>query len=323
MSVVRVVKNAVREFSEDDCSTLASAIAYSAFFSIFPLLLAATAILGFVVSDPQTRNDIMSSVYANMPASGGFVSQTLQGVIEHRGSVSVVAVLLLIVSGRGVFQSVVHALNRAFETPKERGLIGTTVLVFVLLFGVGLLLVLSILVTAIIQALASISVLGLGPYKDTIILTPIQVVLSLLVSLAMFELLYLAAPNTEQTWRDVLPGAIVAAILFEIAKLVFVWYVKNFMGTDNVYGAIGGVIVLLTWCYFSAMILLIGAEVASEYAKLRRAEQQVLRTPRPAPGIVVPRHEPVLTRAAAIGSTLFAFALALVAVTRRRRAEIV
>ncbi len=311
----------MREFSEDDCSTLASAIAYSAFFSIFPLLLAATAILGFVITDPQTRDSIMSSVYANMPASGDFVSQTLQGVMEHRGSVSVVAALLLLVSGRGVFQSVVHALNRAFETPKERGLVGATVLAFVLLFGVGLLLVLSILVTAVVQALASVSVLGFGPYKDTIVLTPIQVVLSLLVSLAMFELLYFAAPNTEQTWRDVLPGALVAAVLFEVAKLVFVWYVKSFMGTDNVYGAIGGVIVLLTWCYFSAMILLVGAEVASEYTKLKRAEQQALRTPRPAPGIMVPRHEPVLARAAAVGSTLLAFALALAAVTHRRRAE--
>ena len=135
----------------------------------------------------------------------------------------------------------------------------------------------------------------------------------------MFELLYKAGPNTRLTWREVLPGAATAAVLFEIAKLGFVFYVKQFMGTENVYGAIGGVIVLLTWCYFSGMILLLGAEVASEYTKLKRAEQKQQISPRPAPGNLVPHPRPVTQRLTAVGGAAVGLAVALAAVRRTRR----
>jgi membrane protein len=318
VSAFTVAKNALREFSEDDCTTLAASIAYAAFFSIFPLLLGATAVLGYVIEDPAARDKVLNSVYSYLPASGEFIGKTLQEVMEKRGAVGVVAALLLIFSGRQVFASVVHALNRAFEAPKERGFIQTLILVFILIFGVGALMVLSLAVTAVIQALASYAILGFGPYEDTIILTPIQIVLSLIVSFAMFALMYRAAPNVQLGWRDVAPGAMVAAVLFEIAKNLFVVYVKNFMGTENVYGAVGGVIVLLTWCYFSALILSIGAEVASEHMKLKLAENKALRTPRPAPAIQVPHPTPPVQRAAAVGSALVASGLAVAAVLRTR-----
>jgi uncharacterized BrkB/YihY/UPF0761 family membrane protein len=138
----------------------------------------------------------------------------------------------------------------------------------------------------------------------------------------MFELMYRAAPNLQLGWRDVVPGAAVAAVLFEIAKNLFVVYVRNFMGTDNVYGAVGGVIVLLTWCYFSAMILLIGAEVASEHMKLRRSEGKALRTPRPAPAILVSHPAPAAQRVATLGSAAVAFVLALLAVRKSRRTSL-
>lgn len=319
MSWMAVAKNTLREFSEDDCTTLASALAYAAFFSIFPLLLGAVSVLGFFITDPGTRDKVVSGILSNMPASGDFIQKTLQGVLEHRGSVGVVAALLLFFSGRAVFTQLVHSLNRAFEAPKERSFIATLVLVFVMLFGVGLLMILSIAVTAVIQALASYSVLGFGPYKDTVILTPIQIVISLIVNVLMFALMYRAGPNLPLGWREVLPGAVVAAVLFELLKNLFVIYVKNFMGTDNVYGAVGSVIVLLTWCNFSSMILLLGAEVASEYSKAKKAEEQSLRTPRPAPAILVPKPQPFIQHAAPIGSALVASGLALLAVLRTRR----
>lgn len=319
---MQVAKNTFREFSADDCSTLAASIAYAAFFSIFPLLLGATSIFGFVISDAAARDKVMNSMYAYLPASSDFVGKTVTNVMEHRGSVSAVAALMLLFSGRQVFQAVVHALNRAFEAPKERGFVQTLVLVVILIVGVGLLMVLSLGITTLVQAMASYSVLGYGPYTDSWILTPIQIVLSLIVSFAMFELMYRAAPNVELGWRDVMPGAVVAALLFELLKNLFVVYVKNFMSTDNVYGAIGGVIVLLTWCYFSAMILLLGAEVASEYGKLKKAEQRSLRTPRPAPAIMVAAPRPPVERVAAFGGTAAAIGLALLAVLRTRRAAL-
>jgi membrane protein len=320
MSAIQVARNALKEFSEDDCTTLAASIAYAAFFSIFPLLLAATVLLGYVIADSEQRDAVLQSIYSYMPASGDFIGKTLQDVMEKRGAVGIVAALLLIFSGRQVFASVVHALNRAFDAPKERGFIQTLLMVFVLLFGVGTLMVLSLAITAVVQAMASTAVLGFGPYEDSFILVPIRIVLSLIVSFAMFMLMYRVAPNVNLGWRDVIPGAAVAAVLFEIAKNVFVIYVTNFMGTENVYGNLGGVIVLLTWCYFSAMILLVGAEVASEYAKLKKAEAQALRVPRPAPGILVPHPHPPMQRVASLGGAALAVTAAFLAVRGKRRA---
>jgi membrane protein len=325
MSIVTLAKNTLREFSEDDCTTLAQALAYSAFFSLFPLLLAATAALGFVVTDFETRNKVMESLYEYLPASGSFVGETLQGVEEKRGAATIISIVLLLVSGRGVFVSLVHALDVAFEVPTPRGFIGNIVLAFELLFGVGLLMVLSIAVTAVIQALASVSILGFGPYTDSLILTPIQFVISFAVSFAMFALLYRWGPNVQLTWRDVLPGAAVAAFLFEIAKLGFVFYVRTFMDSESVYGAIGGVIVLLTWCYFASMILLLGAEVNSEYVKLRRAETApkgapTTMAPRPGPVMVAPAQSPPLAeRLLALGAAAVASVAAFLAVLGTRR----
>jgi membrane protein len=325
MSIVTLVRNTLREFSEDDCSTHAQALAYSAFFSLFPLLLAATAALGFFISDFETRNKVISSLYTYLPASGSFVGQTLQGVEEKRGTATIISVVLLIISGRGVFLSLVHALDIAFEAPSARGFIANIILAFELLFVVGLLALLSIGVTAVVQALASISILGYGPYKDSLILTPIQFVTSFVISLAMFGLLYKWAPNVRLSWRDVLPGAALAAFLFEVAKLGFVIYVKNFMDSESVYGAIGGVIVLLTWCYFASMILLLGAELSSEYAKLRRAAMApkaaaATFAPRPGPVMRAPRQPaPLSERLLAVGATALAAVAAVLAVLGTRR----
>lgn len=322
MNVLILAKNALKEFSEDDCSTIAQAIAYSAFFSLFPLLLGAIAILGFVIEDPTKRDEVMNAIYTNLPASGSFVSETLSGVMENKGQVGFIAALLLLISGRGVFLAVVHGLNLAFEAPAERGFIGNIILALLLLFGVGSLMVASLVVTALIQALASYSILGFGPYTDTILLTPIQFLVTFAVSTGMFFLLYRWGPNVDLPWRDILPGAVVAAFLFEAAKLLFVFYVKAFLKPEDVYGTIGSVVALLTWCYFSSMILLLGAEVASEYHKLREAaaapaEKPVVR--RPGPVMVPPAQVPMAQRVMAVIGTIAASAAAVVAVWRTRR----
>lgn len=323
MDVVTLAKRTFREFSQDDCSTQAQAIAYSAFFSIFPLLLGATALLGFVVTDPAQRAKIFDAVYTNMPASGDFVGKTLQAAAEKRGSMTLVAALLLLASGRAVFLSVVHAVNVAFEAPSERGFVKNIMLAFELLFGVGLLMVLSLVVTAAIQALASIAILGFGPYTDSVILTPIQFAITLAISFAMFTLLYKLAPNMHVTRREAMVGAGVAAFLFEVAKLAFVYYVRVGLNTDA-YGAIGGVIVLLTWSYFSAMILLLGAEVSSEYKKMVEEQASAAKPAadavRPGPVMVAPAAAPPLAqRLVAVGSTAAAAIAAYIAVLRTGR----
>jgi membrane protein len=289
-----VARNSIREFGEDGCTTQAAAIAYSAFFAIFPMLLGVIALISPLVSSEVVRDQIVGSAVAYLPGSGELIEATTSGVIDQRGPAGLIAAVLMLVSALGVFQAVVHALNVAFEAPRERGLVPTLLLAAFMVVGVGGLMLLSLAVTAATQAATDwLPLPQVGPLGGRSLWPVAQTALTIVIGFTTFGALYAIAPNVRLSWREVAPGAAVAAVLFELAKWGFVFYVKNFTNYAAVYGAIGAVIALLTWCYVSAAILLLGAEVSSEYAKLRRAALKGTASPRPAPPIQVARPSPL------------------------------
>lgn len=266
-STLSFAKNVLVDFGEDDCATQAAAIAYSAFFSIFPLLLCVLALASPLVNSPDARNRILGSALTYLPGSGELIEATTSSVIEQGGPIGLVAVVLLLVSGLGVFQAIVHALNVAFDVPRERGLLATVLVSAGVLFGAGGLMLLSIGVTAAVQALDALNpLLGISTPRSGLIWAIIPTMLTAAIGFASFAVLYRVAPNRPLSWRDVAPGAAVAALLFEAAKWGFVFYVTNFANYGAVYGAIGAVIALLTWCYVCGLILLLGAEVSAVFA---------------------------------------------------------
>ena len=92
---------------------------------------------------------------------------------------------------------------------------------------------------------------------------------SFVLTLAVFLLIYKFMPNTRTYWRYIWPGAVVGAVLFEAAKNLFIVYLSRFASFENVYGSLTPVIVLLLWAYISALILILGAELSSEYGRMR------------------------------------------------------
>jgi membrane protein len=265
------VRSVLRELGEDDWTTHAAAIAYSGFFSIFPLLLCAVALASPLVNAPAVRDRILGSALAYLPGSGDLIAATTSGVVEQRGTVGLVASVLLLVSGLGVFQAIVNALNVAFDVPQQRGLVATLLLSAGLLLGAGGLMLLSLVVTAAVQALdALVPLVGFSEPSLGAVWKAVPTALTALIDFATFAVLYKVAPNVRLTWGEVAPGAALAALLFEAAKWGFVVYVTGFANYAAVYGAIGSVIALLTWCYVSGLILLLGAEVSAELVKLRQ-----------------------------------------------------
>ena len=94
----------------------------------------------------------------------------------------------------------------------------------------------------------------------------------LVTSVLLFEIAYVLLPNLRVRWTHALPGALLAAVLFEAAKLGFAWYVSNLASFSLVYGSLSTVIVLMVWIYISAIILLIGAEFSSEFSRWRAGQ---------------------------------------------------
>ena len=107
--------------------------------------------------------------------------------------------------------------------------------------------------------------------------------LPFIFSLLIFLLIYKFAPYTRTRWRYIWPGALLAALLFDVGKSVFVFYLENYAIYERIYGALTSVIVLLAWTYMSGMIVIIGAEVSSEYQRMRLGQSrgQPDRNPRP------------------------------------------
>jgi membrane protein len=98
--------------------------------------------------------------------------------------------------------------------------------------------------------------------------------ISVLMAFAVFLVIYKFIPHTHTDWSDIWLGALVAALLFEVGRNVFVLYLNNFGNFGQIYGSLAAVMVLLVWIFISALILIIGAELASEYARLKRGVQR-------------------------------------------------
>jgi membrane protein len=91
-----------------------------------------------------------------------------------------------------------------------------------------------------------------------------------ITTFGIFLLIYKYVPNRKTCWRYVWPGALAGAFLFEVGKSLFVWYLQTFASYGQVYGNLASVIVLLFWAYLSALLLILGAEISSEYERLYR-----------------------------------------------------
>jgi membrane protein len=320
MSIVTLLKNTIKEFGEDECSSLASVISYSTFFSIFPLLMALSALVGlFMDTDARTR--LLENVYAYMPGSGEFIKETLDTAIDKKGEIGFVSALLLLFSGRAVFESTISSIVRAFETPDTRSFPKRLMLVFGIMFGVGGMLIMSLIVTAVMNYLGRFSLFGIGPFEESILWTIASGVVGIFFSFGMFLILYKLAPTQPFSFKELWPGALLAGVLFEVAKQVFVIYVTQFSNYEEAYGPVGAVMALMMWCYFSALIMLLGAELASEHAKLRRELRGTQVVMRVGPRIESPKAVPLARRLVAPLGAALAVVAGFVAMLSTRKAR--
>jgi membrane protein len=265
--VVNLLIRTFEEMTTDDSTHMAAGVAYYAFLSLFPLLLGATVILSFFVDAENVESSISTFSDQYIPGSTDLVVTNIEAVLRLRGAFGVLAILGLLWSGSAIFGAVNRAVNRAWDVRRDRPLyIGKPrQLLMALAFGGLFLLSLS---AASAARLAS-ELTGLGDLYDQFSRFVLQGI-SLALTFAIFLLIYKFMPNTKTYWRYIWSGALVAAILFEIAKTVFIVYLDEFANFENVYGSLAPVLGLLLWAYISSLILIFGAELAAEFGRLIR-----------------------------------------------------
>jgi YihY family inner membrane protein len=241
-----------KKFGEDDAGSKAALIAYYGFFSLFPLLLVFTTVLGFVLNGhPALQEKIVHSALGQFPIIG---DQIAMGIHSLNGSGVALAIGIVgtLWAGMGVTQAGENAMNAVWNVParKKPNAIFSKVrgLVFLVVFGVGVLL------TTVLAGFTS-SHLGLAVKIGAM-------AGAALINFAMFLVSFKVLTAEDLGWGDVIPGAAVATVLWQIIQAIGSWYVgRSLRGASQVYGFFAIVIGLLGWLYLGAQMTLLAAEI--------------------------------------------------------------
>lgn len=259
---LRVLWTAAQRTIKADTAVMASAIAYFALFSLFPLILLSISIASYGFGPETDQHIIVQRLEFLAPALSQLLGENIDQIIRARGSASGVALIGLIWSASSVFYTLTHTLNQIWHSRqsraawKRRGLAILFVLAFV---GPTLFLI----------SLAGSVLSNLRFWLPDLILPlrgEISVALTILLDIALFMAVYMLLPRGTSTWREILPGAMGAGLLWELAKKTFLAFVATYISISNlVYGTVAAIIAFLVWAYVGSLIFLFGAYVSVSY----------------------------------------------------------
>ena len=268
----QVLKDAFNGFGDDKVLTLSASLAYYTVFSMAPLLIVIIALTSAVFD----RAAVEGSIYIQLE---GFMGKTtamqLQGIIKNAALsgdnvwATIIGVVVLFMGATGVFAEIQEAVNTIWgikSKPKQGWLkfIQNRVLSFSVIISLGFLLLVSLLMSAVVDSIHQ-RLLEMYPGAAVWLLYIVNQVLSFVVAVGIFAVIFKVLPDAIIEWKDVIVGAIGTAVLFMLGKFAIGYYIS---ATDvgSTFGAAGALVVLLVWTYYTAVILYFGAEFTSSFA---------------------------------------------------------
>ncbi|QGZ64236.1 YihY/virulence factor BrkB family protein [Paraburkholderia acidisoli] len=262
------VVGALRQFIADRCPSLAASIAFYSAFSLAPTLVMVIAVAGWFFGAEAARGELFRQVHNVLgdDAAAGITTivQNAHRSGDAGGIAAIISLVMLAVGASATFSSLNSALNLVWplEGPRASSvmaLVRVRLISFGLVLGVAFLLIVSLVLDTAITFVGN-WIWGNSPY--VIIGNLLQLGVGLLVLAVAFGALLKFLPDAPVHWRDALVGGIVAAVLFSAGKKLFALYLAH-AGMATAFGAAGSLAVLLMWLYFSAAVLLLGAEFAA------------------------------------------------------------
>src|SRR5688572_12466181 len=251
---------------------MAAALAFYSSFALAPLLFIAIVIAGVVFGQDAARARVVGEIQGLIgEQSARAFDGILRKVSEPKSGLlaSLVGLLALLFGASGVFAELQDSLNVVWKVKKKpgRGLLGTVkdrFLSFTMVLGLGFLLLVSLVVSAALAALAE----PIGGADAGILLKALSFLFSLSVVTALVTLMFRFLPDARTRWTEAIAGGAITAFLFTLGKFAIGAYLGQ--GTvATTYGAAGAFLLVLLWVYYSSQILFLGAEVTKAYADLR------------------------------------------------------
>jgi membrane protein len=265
-----VVCDAGRGWNDDNTLRLGAALSFYAVLAFPPILVVALSIAGLLFGQGIAEEGLHRQLSGLLGSSASRLFGEMVQTPSKPGQGWLAAGLglaVLLFGATGVFVELRDALNFIWKVPSRggvfSGLLRGRLLAFNVVVGTGFLLIVSLLVSTVLAALAD----SLGSHLDGLggLMRSLDLGVSFAVTAMLFALIFKILPDVPLSWRDVWLGAVVTSLLFTAGKQG----IGAYLGTTTVasaYGAAGSVVLLLLWVYYSALIFFFGAELTRSYA---------------------------------------------------------
>jgi membrane protein len=285
----RLLRRAIAQFLDDDCATMAAALAYYTTFSTAPLLLIVISIVGLVFGRDVVQHQIQVQIQGLIGESAASqIGLMVESAGQHSSAgvlSAVLGIVALLAGATGAFGQLQSALNTVWKVkpdPRTGGInnfIGHRLLSLGMVLAIAFLLLVSLTVSAALSALGTVISGYLPRLFSAPLLMAIGFISSFILITALFAGLFKVLPDARIVWRDIWAGAAITAFLFTGGKFLIGLYLGQ-SGTASAYGAAGSFVLIVLWIYYSSMILLFGAELTAAWSEAHSGPVQ------PKPGAV-------------------------------------
>jgi membrane protein len=271
----KLLKDTIAEWQEDKVPLWAAGLAYSTIFSLAPLLLIAISIAGAVFGEEAARGEIVGQIQGLVGRDGAEVIQNMIQNTQKPGSggtfATVFGVGTLLLGASWVFGQLQDALNTIWEVKPKPGkgiqsFLQSRFLSFAMVLVIGFLLLVSLVLSAALAAIGNFFGHLIPGYA--ILGQTLNFLISFGVVTLLFAAIYKFLPDVNVGWKNLWVGAAVTALLFTIGKFLIGLYLGN-SSVSSTYGSAGSLVVVLVWVFYSAQILLLGAEFTQVYSRYR------------------------------------------------------
>ncbi len=268
---VELTRRTWQELGPDHATDMAASVGFHALLSLFPLVIVLMGLFSMVMDPESVERGALWFFHAYLPGADDILQVNVAVVGNIQSSLGVISFLGLIWTSSMLFGAISRAVNRAWDVDDDPPIYIDKPRQIIMFMGLAPLLLLSIFATTALQFPGQIDLPLVDRFTslENNAVNILTRLLSFVFSLGIFLLIYKYTPDTFTRWRYIWPGALLASVMFEIAKTLFVLYLDNFANHERVYGSLASVIALMGWVYLSGLILIIGAEFASEYERMR------------------------------------------------------
>lgn len=275
----KILVQSYQEWKEDKAPKQAAALAYYSIFSLAPLVTIIITLLGWFYKENDISTAFMNQVTGLIGDSGKLIFETIaEAANKPQTSIlaAIISTVTMLFGATGIFVQLKDALNTAWDIEENKknpeglkGLLKVRAIAIASVIVIFFLLLISLFASSVISSI-------MGRFSSDILIISILIqLLNQVMSIGMITLLFAFIfkylPDTKVAWKDVWTGALFTSVLFNIGKYVIGIYLGN-SNVGSAFGAAGSVLVVLVWVYYSALLILFGAEFTQVYSQLDEPE---------------------------------------------------